>query len=74
MSCNDISKILNSLKILLGDMFKVLESNNKIYTLSLNILHLAFEYKVSNKKISRLREIFSKEAYKEVKMFEKKKL
>jgi hypothetical protein len=32
------------------------------------------EYKISNKKISRLREIFSTEAYKEVKDFEKKKL
>lgn len=55
-------------------MFKVLESNNKIYTLSPNILQLAMDYKISGKYIKKLREVYSGEALKEVKDYDKKKL
>jgi hypothetical protein len=55
-------------------MFRVLESHNKIFTLSPHILQLAMDYNISGKQINKLRKEFTEPAIREVKDYEKKKL
>ena len=55
-------------------MFKILESSNKVFTLSQHIMSLALQFKVGNQQIKKLREVYHKEALFEIKEFEDKKL
>ena len=56
-----------------GDMFKVLESRNKIFALSPHILYIAMEYKVSQKQVQKLRIQNTLIAIDEVKDYELKR-
>lgn len=58
----------------LGELFKILESNNKIFELSPNIVILASEYNISGKHIEKLRSKYAVETYNELNEFTRKKL